>query len=178
MAYARHAVTRPRQCIFIGTTNEEKYLRDQTGNRRFWPVKTETIDLEALRRDRDQLWAEAASLEAEGADIHLPRELWAEAAAEQSERLETDPWLDILIRAEGEVEGETERISTEQLFTSYLDLSKERMNQGHSKRLAMCMKALGWKPAKFRQDGLTKRGYERPYSGPPRPPRHPKPALC
>lgn len=61
MAYDRNAQTRPRQCVFIGTTNESHYLRDQTGNRRYWPivVRFPSIDTDKLQRERGQIWAEA-----------------------------------------------------------------------------------------------------------------------
>ncbi len=57
--YGRHDVRYKRSTVFVGTSNEQDILRDPTGDRRFWPVETTIIDLAALKRDREPLWAEA-----------------------------------------------------------------------------------------------------------------------
>ena len=91
-AYGRARVDRPRRCIFIGTTNDPEYLQDPTGNRRFWPFTPGKIDLEAVRRDRDQLWAEAAAAEVNGEVLTIPEALWPEVETRQQSRLLSDPW--------------------------------------------------------------------------------------
>lgn len=60
--YGRRVADFPRQCVFAASTNDSTYLNDPTGARRFWPVECHNIDLESLKRDVDQLWAEALIL--------------------------------------------------------------------------------------------------------------------
>lgn len=162
MSYGRFSEARGRQTIFVGTTNEHKYLKDRTGNRRFLPVRTGLIDLEALRRDRDLLWAEAARLEAQDESIVLPQELWAIAAAEQEERLEDDPWLEKLAMVQGKAVGVEVRVHTGDLLGEVLKIEIERQHNGHTKRLAALMRSLGWEDGKFKVAGKTLRGFRRP----------------
>ena len=87
----------PRQCVFIGTTNKDAYLRDETGGRRFWPVKTGKIKIDepearprpAVRRGGHALsqgrrWWPTAEFERD------------HAQAEQAERYESDPWEELI----------------------------------------------------------------------------------
>ncbi|ODU62475.1 MAG: P-loop ATPase [Acetobacteraceae bacterium SCN 69-10] len=97
--YERYLVTVPRQCVFAGSVNPDTYLRDETGNRRFWPVRCGEIDLDSLRRDRDQLWAEAVVRFNAGATWWLEdRDLVGHAAAAQEARVQTDAWDSLIER--------------------------------------------------------------------------------
>lgn len=88
-AYARRVLEHPRQCVFCGTTNEALFLKGDTGNRRFWviPVVAELRKYkdwsEAIRRDRDQLWAEAVHYYKQGEPLYLSEELEAQAKQRQ-----------------------------------------------------------------------------------------------
>ena len=91
--YERYVVEVPRQCVFAGSVNPDTYLRDETGNRRFWPVRCGRIDLDAISRDRDQLWAEAVTRYREGTIWWLDEtELIADAKTEQDRRYHSDAW--------------------------------------------------------------------------------------
>jgi len=96
--YERRARKYPRQNVFIGTINagDAGYLRDTTGNRRFWPVACGgVVDVAGIARDRDQLWAEARDLFRAGVSWWPGRdetELLGVLDEEQRERLTTDPW--------------------------------------------------------------------------------------
>jgi predicted P-loop ATPase len=95
--YGRRVIEAPRECVFAGTVNKDTYLKDETGGRRFWPVKCGVINIEALRRDRDQLWAEACERFRQGHTWWLDNKELAEAAAEEAQaRYEGDPWDDLI----------------------------------------------------------------------------------
>ncbi|MBU0572059.1 MAG: bifunctional DNA primase/polymerase [Candidatus Omnitrophica bacterium] len=90
--YGAANLRRPRQCVFVGTTNPDEYLNDPTGNRRFWPVRVTTIARDELATDREQLWAEAVTRYTGG------ETWWPDAAAQpmlqeaQEERFSEDAW--------------------------------------------------------------------------------------
>ena len=76
----------PRQCVFVGTTNKHMYLTDETGNRRYWPIACKRVDLDWVRANREQLFAEARIRFESGASWwDVPASL---AAAETDERTE------------------------------------------------------------------------------------------
>ena len=96
LAYAKLPIEVPRQCIFVGTTNGKQYLVDQTGNRRFWPIRIDHVDIKALGTNRNQLWAEASVREAKGESIRLAAKHWPAAIQEQNKRAVDNPFLDAL----------------------------------------------------------------------------------
>ena len=104
-SYGHRTVDIDRQCVFAASTNKETYLQDETGGRRWWPIPCTAIDVDAIYRDRDQLWAEAFALFQEGTREGKPNPgLWwliddtvIEASrSEQSARYDLDPWDSVI----------------------------------------------------------------------------------
>jgi predicted P-loop ATPase len=141
-SYGRKEVFEPRQCVFIGTTNRDTYLRDETGGRRFWPIKAQKIDIDGLTRDRDQLFAEAVHLYHEG--IHW----WPDKdferrhiLPEQASRYEADIWEEAI---EKFLEHKSKvRISDVAKDALYLDTPK--LGTADQRRISAAMERLGWK---------------------------------
>lgn len=98
MSFDRYTKSFPRRSVFVGSVNPggAGYYRDTTGNRRFQPVVVGKIELDALREDVLQIWAEAVHLEAQGVSNSLDPKLYEVARIEQEERVIVDPYYDVL----------------------------------------------------------------------------------
>ncbi len=141
-AYGRQEVIEPRQCVFIGTTNKETYLRDETGARRFWPVKVGVIDSEALEHDRDQLFAEAVALYRQGVkwwpDGDFERE---HIKPQQDARFEVDIWQETIgVWLRGRDKALVGEIAREAL-----DMQTNRIGRQDQNRIIAVLETLGWK---------------------------------
>lgn len=140
--HGRREVIEPRQCTFIGTTNKEVYLRDETGGRRFWPVKVGVIDTDALARDRDQLFAEAVKQYQGGAKWWPDGEFERRhIVAEQEARFEADPWQDDI---EKFVQGRN-RVSVSEVAKLALGFSADKIGTTEQRRIAAVLASSGWK---------------------------------
>ena len=144
-SYGRLEVIEPRQCIFVGTTNQSAYLRDETGGRRFWPVKTNQIDIDALIRDRDQLFAEAVQL------YRADQKWWPDAdfeakyiKPEQDERFEADAWSDLICDA---LKAKS-RVTVTELARDTLHIETPRIGTADQRRISAVLESLGWKRVK------------------------------
>jgi predicted P-loop ATPase len=139
-AYGRHVVEQPRRCVFVATTNEQTYLRDQTGNRRFWPLQCDELKRDELAQDRDQLFAEAVQAFWSGEAWYLKdNELIAAAAAAQELRIEHDPWTaDITNFIQNR-----ESVTTGEIM-DMLGITRDRSSGPQAKRIAGLMRRLGY----------------------------------
>ena len=144
LPYRRDTKRYPRQCVFIASTNEDSYLQDRTGNRRFWPVRCSSVDLDGLARDREQLFAEALFRFRAGEDWWtVPVE---EARQEQESRVQMDAWGELI----GPWLLDKWEATPNEIF-EYLEIERSRRGHGESTRLGVVMKSLGWKKKRIRK---------------------------
>lgn len=138
--FGRVIVERPRGVVFVGTTNESKYLKDPTGNRRFWPVAGSKVNVGWIKANRDQLWAEAKVAFDLGEPWWLEEEEEEGAVIEQSKRLELDPWEDAL---SGYLARQSSRVvASGELL--HMALEMKNPTSMDARRLAGVMRRLGW----------------------------------
>lgn len=143
LAYGRASKDFPRQSIFIGTTNpsgDNVYLRDDTGNRRYLPVACGKIDIEGLRENRNQLFAEAVIKYKEGEKIYLESNAVEIATKQQQDRQNEDVWV-------GRVR---EYLITKNIFTTVdildgcLGIPASKITLADQQRVGRIMRKLKW----------------------------------
>jgi predicted P-loop ATPase len=149
--YGRVAVDHPRQCVFCGTVNEDEYLRDPTGERRFWPVKCRKADVPGTGAVREQLWAEAVTRYRNGEKWYLHEaNLIKQAADQQGRRQQQHPWFGPIekwlderpnsVKDGGNYGG----VTIDEMLDKALFKRIETWTDADKKAVAKCVKALGW----------------------------------
>lgn len=181
--YERREEEHPRHCVFFGTTNDKEFLRDSTGNRRYWPIecgvsqnkKNVFVDLDS---EKEQIWAEAKKLFENGEKLYLDAELEAEARKQQKERMEEDPWESTIVEyLEQEIHEDwyekgldasgklikRDRVSVSEIFKNCLDIQvKQQDRQSRSRVLSILFKLDDWEYKKnIRFGNRVTSGFER-----------------
>lgn len=163
LAYARIPVEQPRQSIIVGTTNSYSYLTDSTGNRRFWPIRITGFDIDWLRENRDQIWAEAYVREQNGESIRLSPSLYAHASMQQERRRAEDPWEMKL--AEVFTEDKKWRLSPDEVWLT-LGIGIDKRDPRSNGRVLKAMESLGFRRVTVRtEEGKVVKGFARDPKG-------------
>lgn len=140
--YGKNEVYQDRVVSFIGTTNQREYFNDETGARRFWPIWCEAIDVEALKRDRDQLFAEAVAMYRAGVHWWPSPEFQQEHASQQQDaRYVPDAWEDSIAewtRANG-------RGTVSFIAKQALNIDADKLGTAEQGRIRRVLTHLQWK---------------------------------
>jgi hypothetical protein len=143
-AYGTRVEEYPRTCVFAGSVNPTGggYLRDTTGNRRFWPVPCSEVNVAGLLEVREQLFAEAVKLWRSGEHLWLEdAEVVVAARKIQEDRQQVDPWNNLVV-AFLEATTATE-VSLEMIYED-LKLDAQHRNQSTANRIASILQKQGW----------------------------------
>ena len=162
LPYGHRSKTFPRRSIFLGSINPDNngYLSDSTGNRRFLPVLCKgDIKVNELRAVRDQLWAEAWQIYKKGFPMYITKgtTVSTEALVKQAFRQTVDEWQELIGQY---VEG-MDRVRGIDIWTECLKGFASDFDRFRQVRVADCMTKLGWEKGVFRFDGKAANGYHR-----------------
>jgi len=153
-SYGKVAQDYPRQTQFWGSPNQDAYLRDYTGNRRFWPVYCAAVHRQWVTEHRDQLWAEALHRYEAGEQWWISRETSEDEAdheivtTTQDTRLQRDPWEDLLRPWLGA--SKKPHLTAAEILKDCIGLDGAHMQPAQVNRLAPILKMLGWRPTRTR----------------------------
>lgn len=144
--YGRTDQRFPRQCVLIGTVNEDDFLADPEGNRRYLPIAVHgDIDIDFLRAHRDEIWSEACALETAGYAHFYDTKGEERAESARRQYLQEDPWQEAV---EDYVKGRTE-VQLADVYKDVIskgDLDLNKFDRKVQMRLADTLKRLGCFP--------------------------------
>ncbi|OJA21991.1 VapE domain-containing protein [Burkholderia ubonensis] len=139
--YGKRATDVHRQCVFAGSVNFDAYLKDESGNRRYWPLRCGgLVDIDGIARVRDQLWAEAVHLYREGVVWHVTEAERPLFEVEQAERYEGDVYEDVI----GKQLEYAARTTMEEILRDVLRLDSSKWTLPEQRRIGKALKSLGW----------------------------------
>lgn len=158
--YREFAVQFPRRMVFIGTTNKDEFLADETGNRRWLPVKVGGVDVEGIKRDRLQLWAEARDYFLLSGVEYRQAEALAGAAHEEhtisdSWQESVERWLDEPDHLTGEAPRTRDFLRAGDVLKGALRFDDKHITRREEMRVGAILRALGYTRKKMRENGRT-----------------------
>ena len=158
--YGRYVKEFPRRSVVCGTTNQTEFLRDETGNRRFWviPVSRGGIQLEALERDRDAIWYEAVLAYRAGEKWWLTAEESEESETRNQNYLPSDPWEPIISQW---IETAPSPLKTEDILSKWLGIDPSLQNTAHARRVAKILESKGYRQERRMVRGVRERVWEK-----------------
>ena len=147
-AYARKEVIYPRRCVFVATTNRDDWAVDETGNRRFLPIKTTNVDVVGLKRNRDASWAAAYAAYIKEPMWWMTDEMAAYAAEQSKSRHEADLWVELINEKMAHLSETSVREAFDVCFaqTSPDDQSHNprKIETKDQRRMSKCLQMAGW----------------------------------
>ena len=150
--YGRNIVHRDRQGVFVGSTNASEFLDDPTGARRFWPVRAGAVDLESVKRDHVQLWAEAMEVYQTGKERWwFTAEEEKELATVRDEYQRGDSWQEGITDWLGKQMGS---VTIRDVLEGALDLQLRDQTKAYVMRAAAIVAASGWKKRQEMVNGV------------------------
>lgn len=165
--YQEHQVQYARRLVLFGTSNESGFLADETGNRRWLPLNTGMIDIDALVADRDQLWAEGAVLFAKGGVDWTAEEL---ARVVHGDHRLSDSWEETVGRWLEEPEagiglppGEREFLQIGEVLIGALGFDAKHIKRAEEMRVARVLASFGYEKRKKWVDGRAVNAWERTF---------------
>lgn len=164
--YREFATQFPRRLVFVGTTNEDEFLADKTGNRRWLPVEVSKVDVKAIKTDLLLLWAEARETfkrfggiqfrdaERLGASVHEQytiKDAWLETV---------EKWLDTPDLMTNDIPRNCEFLRASDVLRDAIGLNPDRIGKREEMRISNVLQNCGYKRVQRRVDGKMTRIFE------------------